>query len=151
MQVFSHYGVMHSLHGAIIPISISFFKAHLSTTVKLIYTVQPGWIKTFEFTLLFQFLVYNHSTSNYVIFEFFLVEHLKWAVVFRDSMVKALKKHMRWKIGAGVDEHGVKKKKKKCLSHSRQWPWVGMPHLFSHLIYNGISVLSGPHNHTEQW
>lgn len=92
MRVFSHYGVMHSRHGAIMPISISFFKAHLLTTVK--HRRGAAWRdKTFEFTPLHGCLVYNHSTSNYVIFEFLHVEHLIRGAVFMESMVKALNTH----------------------------------------------------------
>ena len=124
MQVFAQHEVLHSPHGAIIPINVSFFKAHLSTTVKTLVRGAVWRDKTNEITPWLGRLVDNHSTSNYVIFEILLVEQNKTFIFYREC---------------------GKCFEKSPLPHSRQQPWVGMSHLSSRFFFNGANILKPTH------
>lgn len=132
---------MHSLHGAIIPISISFFKAHLWTTAK------PRWIEhldslpdmSVESTITAPVIMLSLSPSMWNIWK-------KRAVVFIRNTTEALNKPVSWKIAAGVGEHGVRKQSKTRLPRSTHR--VGMSLYFA--IWSIMALASSrPHTYTK--
>lgn len=82
---FHTMGLCITYHDAIIPISTSFFKEHLSTTVGS-HLRSAAWLdKTHESSRFCECLAYIHSISNYFSILFFLKVKLERSFVLTEN------------------------------------------------------------------